>query len=757
MLTKRSRDLLPQRTEPTPFVTKAKDLGALRDAVVDAATVSAGLWISYLFALFYFAIAAGAVTHRDLLLESPVKLPFLNVELPLKAFFFLGPLVFLVVHAYVLLHFALLTGKIGAFHVELQAQISGDDARARLRRQLPSNIFVQSLAGPQEARTGTIGFLLRLIIWISLVLGPIALLILFQLRFLPYHSEWITWWQRIVVVADLVLLWILWPRIARGEIAGLGWRDFKRVKVQVLLLASVLPVLLVCEIATFPDEWFERHFRWLPIVPTQWPTWGEESNQANNAAEKNQGTFAELKLRTAAALGSMGWTSPRELLVAGQVNYVTGRPQSLWPNVLVLPGFELGDRVKFDAQGKVVISSDALSLRGRSLEGAVLVNAHLRKADFTGASLAGANFVGADLREAKFECDHIGGEQKCAQLQHASFAFAELQGASFQSAQLQGADFDEAQLQGASLSLAALQDALLERAQLQGASLFYARLQRASLSDAQLQGANVALAELQVAFLERAQLQGASLNRAQLQGASLNRAQLQGASLYYAQLQGASLENAQLQGASLENAQLQGASLENAQLQGASLRHAFLWRAKPPKSENATGALVEAPELEPKYFGLDCDAPLSEGCDWSQKSYAALKSVIENRVPAGGFWRAQTLKRIATLENPPYVRDEASARAWADTAEASSRSPKPYPEVLAETLEDVGCAADGAPYVMSGLIRELDYRFEKGSSQEAAVAAAFLNEAKCPGARGLSEENKAKLQEIRDRGLPKSH
>jgi hypothetical protein len=37
-------------------------------------------------------------------------------------------------HAYVLLHFVLLAGKVGAFHLELQAQISGDDARARLRR-----------------------------------------------------------------------------------------------------------------------------------------------------------------------------------------------------------------------------------------------------------------------------------------------------------------------------------------------------------------------------------------------------------------------------------------------------------------------------------------------------------------------------------------------------------------------------------------------------------------------------------------------
>src|SRR5262245_22675260 len=90
MLARRNREMVPQKTEPTLFADRAKDLGTLRDAVVDAATVSTGLWISYLFALFYFAIAAGAVTHRDLLLESSVKLPFLNVELPLKAFFVLG-------------------------------------------------------------------------------------------------------------------------------------------------------------------------------------------------------------------------------------------------------------------------------------------------------------------------------------------------------------------------------------------------------------------------------------------------------------------------------------------------------------------------------------------------------------------------------------------------------------------------------------------------------------------------------------------
>ena len=92
MLGRRERESPSQKTEagdknwfgrwepPAQLASKATDLDALRTAVVDAAGVGYGLWFSYLFALLYFAIAAGAVTHRDLLLESPVKLPFLNDE-----------------------------------------------------------------------------------------------------------------------------------------------------------------------------------------------------------------------------------------------------------------------------------------------------------------------------------------------------------------------------------------------------------------------------------------------------------------------------------------------------------------------------------------------------------------------------------------------------------------------------------------------------------------------------------------------------
>ena len=71
---------------------------------------------------------------------------------------------------------------------------------------------------------------------------------------------------------------------------------------------------------------------------------------------------------------------------------------------------------------------------------------------------------------------------------------------------------------------------------------------------------------------------------------------------------------------------------------------------------------------------------------------------------------------------------------------------------------EIGCAAEGPPYVIGGLSRQLENRFGRMYSlEEAEVAAAFLDDATCPGARGLSEENKAKLKTIRDRGFPKSH
>jgi hypothetical protein len=93
------------------------------------------------------------VTHADLFFENPVKLPFLNVELPLLAFFFLAPILFLFAHGYTLMHLVMLTEKAKDFDQALRDQIRADSpASEKLRRQLPSNIFIQYLAGPANLR-----------------------------------------------------------------------------------------------------------------------------------------------------------------------------------------------------------------------------------------------------------------------------------------------------------------------------------------------------------------------------------------------------------------------------------------------------------------------------------------------------------------------------------------------------------------------------------------------------------------------------
>src|SRR5277367_2447953 len=244
----RDQQAQAEAAPPLPAVAaKAEDLQALQKSIEDCAAVGGGLWLSYLFVLFYLGIAASAVTHADLFVQNPVKLPFLNIELPLLAFFFLAPLLFLMVHAYTLVNLALLADRVGQFHSELRDQLADPalaskaaEIRAALARQLPSNIFVQFLGGPDEIRKGAFGVLLAAILWVTLVVAPIALLLLLQIQFLPYHSRWITWTTRVALILDLGLLWWLWRNILRSRGGMPPWRSSANTAVAAVLSASII-------------------------------------------------------------------------------------------------------------------------------------------------------------------------------------------------------------------------------------------------------------------------------------------------------------------------------------------------------------------------------------------------------------------------------------------------------------------------------------------------------------------------------------
>jgi uncharacterized protein YjbI with pentapeptide repeats len=448
--------------------TGANDIDAVRKAVEDAATVSTGLWISYVFMLFYIAIAAGAVTHVDLLLENPVKLPFLGIELPLLAFFFVAPPLFLIVHAYTLVHFVMLGRKSVHFNETLYAHFpsarttalsEAEDQRNQqirdgIRRQLPSNIFVQFLAGPREVRDTVFGRLLRFIAWMTLIFAPIVLLLELQIQFLPYHHFLLTWEHRLTIFVDIILISWLWRKIIDGGRNLDHW----------IIIFGIVAIWFSWRLAIIPGEWQEF----------------------------------------------IGYGPLYHDFFNGDIDPNSHRRTSVFSNTLVLPRFNVYDILKVDDPQKVAWRQYLLSVRGRDLRGAIFDEAFIQRTDARSAQLQGASFSFASLQGSSLDN---------ASLQGAIFSNASLQGASLVRADLEGTDLNGAGLQGAKLESAHLAGAQLISAQLEGTNFHGADLRGADLTQASLRGTSFAGVNR-----EAAQLQGAKFDQADLDVVSLDRA-----------------------------------------------------------------------------------------------------------------------------------------------------------------------------------------------------------------------------------------
>jgi hypothetical protein len=132
-------------------------------------------------------------------------------------------------------------------------------------------------------------------------------------------------------------------------------------------------------------------------------------------------------------------------------------------------------------------------------------------------------------------------------------------------------------------------------------------------------------------------------------------------------------------------------------------------------------------------------------CNWTREYYKALKAKIDAAPP--GPFRETALEQIKPLGKEPFTVDKEAAKKWVDLAEASKAAAEGYPAWLAETLIETGCNEPGAPYVIRGLLQQLDFRFSSGDRQKAAIAKAFL-EPGCEGGRGLSDDEKAVFRRL---------
>jgi hypothetical protein len=227
-----------------------KNLDALLDALNGSAERFQTLWFSFLGLTLYFAIAALTTTHRDLLLREPKALPLLNIQVPLLPFYVIAPLLYLVFHFYLLMMLALLARTAAEFDKQLRMAVPDEGDCERYRARVENALFLQLLVGMKGERTGWNGFLLGLIALITIVLAPLATLLLMQMMFLPYHHLRITWLHRGIVVADLALIAVMtyrcfFPRGIRKSPVVLGAFSRKPRWVTAMAFWVLLVVALV--------------------------------------------------------------------------------------------------------------------------------------------------------------------------------------------------------------------------------------------------------------------------------------------------------------------------------------------------------------------------------------------------------------------------------------------------------------------------------------------------------------------------------
>ena len=196
------------------------------------------------------------MTHRDLFLETPIKMPLLNVELSLVGFFVVAPMVLIIFHFYICLQLLGLASKAKDYNTLLVDEAPAASDRRYLRQRLDVFPILQFLAGPSDQRTGFRGYSLRLIAWITLVATPVLILLQAQVTFLPYHREWIVWLQRVTVLIDLALIWYFWIYL-RSDDDPIS-AELRRAMYLGGVGTLCVVIFSTC-LATFPGEWMKTH------------------------------------------------------------------------------------------------------------------------------------------------------------------------------------------------------------------------------------------------------------------------------------------------------------------------------------------------------------------------------------------------------------------------------------------------------------------------------------------------------------------
>ena len=501
------------------------------------------------FILFcvYALLNVLATTDKNIYMLDSVKMPLLNIELPLISFYIVIPLFLL----------ALQFNLLYMMHSHRELLQNAHKNSARELKNFPKGLYEGALLHSNNAFLYKI---VKLFLYLIVFYSPIAVLIAFYLRFGDYQNFALSSWHLILLILSVAVI-SLFADVFEFE----GERRAVSIILKYLSIAFLISI--ISGLALY-------HYKILHRI--------DKSDFTKKDIKFFKKFHSELK---ETGLGIEELLYPRlvienEVLIPYDKELLTllsnlkesNDTKLLMSNIPFKQSHRNFRLAKFGHS--IMIKTD---FKGGHFEGANLWYAELQGSNFKDANLTSADLYHAELQGAYLWCAELQGAYlEDANLTSANLYHAELQGADLFEANLQGADLETAKLQGVSLINANLQGANLCGANLQYAYLYHAELQRAHLIYAKLQGAHLEIVKLQYADLSDANLTSADLSDAKLQDANLSEADLQGAHLRNADLQGVHLSGAKLQRAHLRNAKLQGADLYKANLQGAYLKYAEL-------------------------------------------------------------------------------------------------------------------------------------------------------------------------------------
>lgn len=172
-------------------------------AVDDSARHVRNRYFTFLLFVFYIAVIVIAITGEQLFRETGVRLPLLNVELPLRGFYWVAPWLIWLFHLHMLSQFYLLSRKLFRFRKAVECL---PEEERPTQRDLPFPlIFNYRHLGTDYAPALRFGFALA--VHTTLVILPLTLLLSIQDSFLAYHDPKLGLNHQIAVTADLALLW----------------------------------------------------------------------------------------------------------------------------------------------------------------------------------------------------------------------------------------------------------------------------------------------------------------------------------------------------------------------------------------------------------------------------------------------------------------------------------------------------------------------------------------------------------------------